>query len=408
MDPVCSKNTGEYHAVISQTREPAGLSGREVSVVSMVTPLLSLINPILPPDYGFAVVEFGQGAVPLDARSDLWATAATMFTLLTGRYVHGAGTSNELLGRAMTGSAPPLSSLQQSPWSLIVFHNLSDRGTEHFERMVLFAALTLSYYVLLAVALLAFPVARRPPNWMWPQAACRGRYLHLALTNAVLALPFYVLVFDVSRPGSVLALAYLIPVVALAACILKLRSAGRGVTMLGLAALIVCFAVIAGEEPQSVRHLTALFVVIVCALSLCGYASHAVVRARNAMLETSYTLVWRPSLVVIAILPCAAFFRVSTLTATRLRAAVGKPWHRWRSARAAKRPIEHRVDRIAVERSERRRCCSAGLARHFRAKQGSLNRPVALKYCREVSPGRMTSNASARKRRMRRAWTIPT
>jgi serine/threonine protein kinase len=47
----------------------------------------------------------------VDARSDLWATAATMFTLLCGRYVHGTGTSNELLGRAMTGSAPPLSSV---------------------------------------------------------------------------------------------------------------------------------------------------------------------------------------------------------------------------------------------------------------------------------------------------------
>lgn len=44
----------------------------------------------------------------MDARSDLWALGATMFTLLSGRLVHEADTVNEVLLAAMTKRAPSL------------------------------------------------------------------------------------------------------------------------------------------------------------------------------------------------------------------------------------------------------------------------------------------------------------
>ncbi len=42
----------------------------------------------------------------VDARSDLWATGATLFTLLTGQHVHLARTAQEQLGMAMMVSPP--------------------------------------------------------------------------------------------------------------------------------------------------------------------------------------------------------------------------------------------------------------------------------------------------------------
>jgi serine/threonine-protein kinase len=50
----------------------------------------------------------------VDARTDLWAVGATMFNLLTGRFVHDADTVNKLLLAAMTKPAPKVASLDPS------------------------------------------------------------------------------------------------------------------------------------------------------------------------------------------------------------------------------------------------------------------------------------------------------
>jgi serine/threonine-protein kinase len=46
----------------------------------------------------------------VDARSDIWALGATMFTLLTGREVHEEATVQRVLVAAVTDDAPPLAS----------------------------------------------------------------------------------------------------------------------------------------------------------------------------------------------------------------------------------------------------------------------------------------------------------
>jgi serine/threonine protein kinase len=48
----------------------------------------------------------------VDARTDLWAIGATMFSLLTGRLVHQATNVQQMLLAAMTKPAPPLRSVQ--------------------------------------------------------------------------------------------------------------------------------------------------------------------------------------------------------------------------------------------------------------------------------------------------------
>jgi eukaryotic-like serine/threonine-protein kinase len=50
----------------------------------------------------------------VNGRTDLWAVGASMFTLLTGVYVHGTGTVNEILARAITQPTPPIASVDPS------------------------------------------------------------------------------------------------------------------------------------------------------------------------------------------------------------------------------------------------------------------------------------------------------
>jgi serine/threonine-protein kinase len=50
----------------------------------------------------------------VDGRSDLFSIAATLFTLLTGQFVHEGRTQNEQLGLAMTAAARPLAEVEPS------------------------------------------------------------------------------------------------------------------------------------------------------------------------------------------------------------------------------------------------------------------------------------------------------
>jgi serine/threonine protein kinase len=69
----------------------------------------------------FAPPEQARGRIEdIDARSDVWAVGATMFTLLTGRHVHQAGTPAEQFGLAMSSSAPSLGEfLKDAPAALV-------------------------------------------------------------------------------------------------------------------------------------------------------------------------------------------------------------------------------------------------------------------------------------------------
>jgi serine/threonine-protein kinase len=74
----------------------------------------------------------------VDGRSDLWAVGATIWTCLTGRFVHAsAETGNELLLRAMTSPAPRFLSI--APNAPTQLATLIDRALE-FERELRYAS----------------------------------------------------------------------------------------------------------------------------------------------------------------------------------------------------------------------------------------------------------------------------
>jgi serine/threonine-protein kinase len=80
---------------------------REVSTVSTATQMGSSMGTP-----AFMAPEQARGLWDqVDARTDLWAVGATLYTLLTGRLVHDGRTNNEILLAAMTQPAPSLASV---------------------------------------------------------------------------------------------------------------------------------------------------------------------------------------------------------------------------------------------------------------------------------------------------------
>ena len=72
----------------------------------------------------------------VDQRTDLWAVGATMFTLITGRYVHEGATANETLALAMTLHAPSISKLvPELPSAVVKFidQSLAYRRGDRFQ-----------------------------------------------------------------------------------------------------------------------------------------------------------------------------------------------------------------------------------------------------------------------------------
>lgn len=229
IDPVYSRKTGEYVAAIALPRKPAGIA-------LMATPLLSLIGPVLPPDYGFAVID-ASGKVLFHSEAsrngrenffdecrhseDLRAAVrARKQTFLDVDYL---GFSHRLIVR-------PFTTVHQCPWSLVAFSNLSAVSGERVERMCLFAGLTVLYFVL--IVLLSFVLGHLPQRLfskLWPRKEQVGSYYHLSICLGLDILLFYCLIFN-ATPSELLTAAFLLPLISVLIAGLKLTSSERHLT----------------------------------------------------------------------------------------------------------------------------------------------------------------------------------
>jgi hypothetical protein len=347
VDPLLSPNTGQYVGVISQALGQP-YTKRGLSVAAVVSPLMSLVDPILPPEYGFAIID-PSGQVLFHSRSEKNGSEnlfhasqddPTLLSLVSSR--KSDWVTLYYLGVKHRAYVLPLSGhFEYCPWTLVTFRDLTLLQAQLVERMTLFGILSIWYLGFMVVIAQVVPLPAYPPRWLWPSRARVGRYRHLSLALALILYAYFRLTFLVS-PLAILVAAVVVPAGTITLVVFYLQAKDRWI-MIGVlvvwASLLLPYEF---DEWKLVSHWQKLvWASLLCgaALSLCFRSLTTVFSGRwirpasliGAMpsqpwrrlsnlvgpitrgkdISASYSLVALGLLLLTGALPCIGFFRIA-------------------------------------------------------------------------------------------------
>ena len=223
VEPLFSSNTGENFAAFStgRTNDPG-------VVAEMDFRPLSLMNPVLPTGYGFAVID-ATGKVLFHSdekrnlRENFFNECENHPRLLAA--VSGRATVQFDANYYQRRCNLRVSPLPDLPWSLVVFHEAAPLQITHLEVVGVAGCWFLIYAgaLLLGFGLLRFFRGQRAARWLWPRRDLAATYrLVAALNLALVALGLIVALLNFD-PWVTLGMAGLLPVTGLALTPLALR-----------------------------------------------------------------------------------------------------------------------------------------------------------------------------------------
>ena len=166
---------------------------------------LSLIDPILPVGYGFAL--FDQSGLVLfhaDKTRNLHENFLQETDWNKQLYAQAFGHSTrssltiKYLGHDYQANVLPVTGVSQAPWSLIVYRDLTNVRTLTLQATTMVATLLLAILAVPFLAIVIWCAIRRPgfaPEWVWPNRARMTTYVYLILTYALLITLFLFLGF---------------------------------------------------------------------------------------------------------------------------------------------------------------------------------------------------------------------
>jgi hypothetical protein len=224
-DSVIPPNKLEYLASLtmkttdcnSALSRPDGALSSEVTAGSafITAQPLSLIDPILPLGYGFALLD-DSGLVLFHA--DKTRNLHENFLQETdwNKQLHAAvfGHANlpsmkiKYLGNDYQASVVPIPGITQAPWSLIVYRDLTFIRTLNLQSMTMTSMLCLAILLVPAVVVAIWCGIRRPkfaPEWLWPNRGRMSTYVYLIIVYALLIILFVLFAFSGPSEQNVIA-----------------------------------------------------------------------------------------------------------------------------------------------------------------------------------------------------------
>ena len=166
---------------------------------------LSLIDPILPFGYGFAL--FDQTGLVLfhaDKTRNLHENFLQETDWNKQLYAQAFGHSTrrsmtiKYLGNDYQARVMPVTRISQAPWTLVVYRDLTHVRTLNLQAMTMVATLLLAILAAPFLAVVIWCAIRRPkfaPEWLWPNRVRMSTYVYLIVTYTLLIILFLFLGF---------------------------------------------------------------------------------------------------------------------------------------------------------------------------------------------------------------------
>lgn len=336
LQSVISWTDGSRRAILAKRVEPSAAAAEAAGDISLSAPrvitaslpMLSLIDPLLPPGFGFAIVDargnvlfhsdtprnlnenlITESGGDRDLRSALFARRAAHLVLRYG----------ESSRRAYV---KPLTALPAAELSVMAFYDKEALRIANIEALFVAALLFLLYtsiYVAAALGLLLFRPSYRAP-WLWPQNARIPIYLDLAAVFFVIALT-HAVSFLWLEAIRLLIVSAAIPVVILTVTFLVLRRPENPLirrlaqASAAAAGLIAAGAIAFLPGDLGVEPPLLAFGFGIVFLALLGLTARAAVWTTRHLLERvplelAYETLGALLLLSLAVLPVGGFFRV--------------------------------------------------------------------------------------------------
>jgi hypothetical protein len=226
-DSVVPPNKLEYLASLtmrtadcnSELQDPGSRLSQEVTAGSafITSQPLSLIDPILPFGYGFAL--FDQSGLVLfhadktrSLRENFLQETDWDKQLYAAAFGHSTRPSLKIkyFGNDYQARVIPVTGISQAPWSLIVYRDLTFVRTLKLQSMTMTTMLFLTILLVPTIGIAIWCIIRRPeftPEWLWPNRARMSTYVYLIIVYTLLIILFVSLGFSSSSGQNVVACA---------------------------------------------------------------------------------------------------------------------------------------------------------------------------------------------------------
>ena len=332
LESLFSWTTGAYEVVISTGVQDRGCSDgtAPLQMVAGVFQPLSVMEPVLPRGYGFAIVDWeGRVLLHSDKRrvlSENFFTEADEKRELRSAVQGGIRHSLAIryFGKDHRAHVRPLTRLEGLSWSLIVFHPMKPLRTLNLEVLTLTAVLFGVYLIALLVAVwLVFAALLGGLLWfsdpgkalwvLWPDKKKIGIYWRLSVFYVGVAVLFSVWI-AISTGLTLLIGAVLIPLYAFLYVLLadwfkgEFQAPRPGWTLLRRSQLLLPIALLFFSS--SAAHFAVCVGLLLAAFLLEDETAGRWVRGFfHAESLKPYFVRFTASIVVLAVLPCVAFFK---------------------------------------------------------------------------------------------------